>query len=663
MKCNMSYQFEDDSALEELLNQQLDRRKPTQPSSGAVDSCGMIKPAQRTRTDIVQTSHSISLRPQTAGLNKQPQFAEDPTPSPTGTLKNKLSSWLDAKDTEPLEADLPNPLQVRSLGDTHLINHLPRKSLITTTDDDQASIDRLLGITSVQLQGMSKQRLIQFIQNQILPTIENLNYSASKNSDMEVARLKGELEFERSKQQTMELRYSEQIKLAESMWIQLNKQLESKLVSNEQAMKQMSESNKILIEQLEEEHKQELNQLVLLHRTRRDEDREQFEITLKRREEFHRLEMESKLKVNYDIVKLDTIFAEWHKMIGSMFSNFELQLKSVDEYLDRQTIEINSSNQELAKKTKLLLEHFARFESQNNLIDDLAKNINSLLPCLASHQRENERLSIQSSAQLTELQERDARLADKESELDRLKDELTSVRDKLNKEKFEIGLDANRLAYKEERLNELMYSNEETERGLKKECRMVAARETRLAETRASLESKGAELKSQNYDLHLLRKRLQDEEEQLSKRELQLSNEWNLLREQQKQVERETDKLVRLRDRIKKELAQLRRLQNSLVCSICLDRLFKQSNLKPPTWNLDHSKFEGHLEQVSQWQNLMSANEISEKTTGTDIKETKTKFEFDSRLASDLVELSRQMHLDVRKLKYENKYVSLINRE
>lgn len=678
----MSYQFEDESALEELLNQQLDRRKhPPSASSGSAARGASTRSASIQRSSLSQSNVE---RPSTAttALNKQSTFDESPDAAikTTEPAKGRLASWLEAKSidngrSEPMNEAVGPPKmrldQVR--GSLNIMREPP----VSLADQNNFMEERL---TDEYLQEMSKQRLIQMILEQIVPSIKRIRQSINEESAIQVEKIKSELELERDKSKLLEIEHRKQVKLIESHWIELNKRLESQVESTTRDLDETIERHKSSINDLEAKHKEQITRLVESYENRLAEEKQQFEESQKRQDEFHRLELESKLKVNWDQVKLETIFQQWQKMIQSTIGELELQFKSVESLLDKQTIEINGSNTKLAERCKQVAEQYDKFELKGQQMNRLVGELSEILPRFSRIQIENEQLTKQSTKQLQELSTRNDDLRNKEAELDRLRRQLIDEREGLNKERFQLGLDTNKLVYKEERLDELLKGSRETETRLTEQAGRLASRESELEVKSSNLDMRHGQLRLQNYELHLMRKRLVAKEEELNKLGNELEAKKDLIGNQLIQVRSETEVLMKTRERAQKELSQLRRLQKSLICSLCLDRLFaSSSNLNrsnklklsaAPTYdNLPETMDKQAVVEADSYtlNDLTIRNEaaagnepfsklnVTGKGAGQGAQDSKAKFE------EELADISRQIKRDERQLEAENKYLELLS--
>lgn len=676
----MSYQFEDESALEELLNRQLDRRKH-QPSA----SSGSAARGASTRSASIQRgslSQSNVERPSTATttLNKQSTFDESPDTAirTSEPAKGRLASWLDAKSadngrSEPLDEAAGPP--TKRLEQARGSFNFTRERPVSLADQSNFMEEKL---TDELLQEMSKQRLIQMILEQIVPFIRRIRQSINEESAIQVERIKSELELERDKAKLLEIEHQKQVKLIEFHWIELNKRLESQIESTHRVLDETIERHNSSTNNQEAKHKEQITRLVESYENRLAEEKQQFEESLKRRDEFHRLELDSKLKINWDQVKLETIFQEWQKMIQSTIGDLELQFKSVESLLDKQTVEINGSNIKLAERCKQVVEEYEKFELKGQQMNRLVGELSEVLPRFSRIQIENEELTKQTAKQLQELTMRSSDLQNKEADLDRLRRQLADEREDLNKERFQFGLDTNKLVYKEERLDELLKGSRDTETRLAEQASRLASRESELEAKSSSLDMRHGQLRLHNYELHLMRKRLVVKEEELNKLENELESKKDLIGNQLIQVRSETEVLMKTRERAQKELSQLRRLQKSLICSLCLDRLFasnfnfsRSSKLKLSTTQACDNCPETMDKQAVVETGSYTLNDfaILNKTVAGDESSSKLGFrearqgaqDSKAKFEEELADIGGQIKRDERQLEAENKYLELLS--
>lgn len=556
----MSFQFEDDSALEELLNQQLDRRKQS---------------TSRERTQVLVSQRAIQApsdsRPST-GSNLVSGNIDERTTETTGNPGSRpLANWL---------RNRPDPIP-NNLEEDGSSKHtsLP----VDTNGAQNGAIEDLQvsDLSEAKLQSMSKQGLIQLIRSRIVPKIlKEPGKDKLTNLETELRRYKSELEVEKSKCSSLLANQSEQVQLIESKWILLNKQLEDRCTQAEQKLLQVNEHNKCLIENLRIEHKQDLDKMLEVHRLQLDELTQQYEHKLKRMDELHRMEMRSRLKVDGDLIKLETIFNDWQQMIQSTIRELDIQYKSVENLLNKQTIEINSTNENLVQKTQNVINYQAKFAVQNEQLDSLVNLMSKqILPQLEKSSSDNHDLMKEAQIRLSELNKRELEVKKRELEYNEINNELRSSLKETESEKFRLGLEANRLSYERDRLDERSKSLDLAERDLDDRRKVLVQEEQALASNRASLEARFNELKDQNYEVHLGRRKVLEKQDELEQFSARVKRKQRVLTEQVAALKADSKRLNELRDRIRRELDQLRRIQKSLVCSICNERLFAAKSI------------------------------------------------------------------------------------
>jgi hypothetical protein len=624
----MSYQFEDDSALEELLNQQLDRRVQ-QSSTSSKQTRNSNRPTGipiKTVQEVPGGEPSAmqsAFRPSTASslFSRQPIALEhgaadelasslplaDGNPPPKG---KSLSSWLQGRGsssaghkqrTDETRAPLePSPLlrkapdnshqrdqrPTRVDNDANIFQEVPREKIsqagVETGRDDGAiaatltDLDHLLSPSS--LQEMSKQRLIQVVQDEVVPRLNNLKGLADRESAREVERLKRELHLERNRLEVIEMRQEEQLKLERQKWQQINQQLESRLATGELQMSHLLESQKDHLNKLDEQYQKRLTKLTEMFEQRLNDEKTRFEEMLKSRDELHKLELEGRLNVNCDLMKLDTLQMEWRKTLEMTINQLSDHYKSVEALLEKQAIQVNGTNLDLVSKSQRLCDQYDNFDRCNQRLGQLTTEMGQIIPKMAEAQIKGESVLEGTEMKLAELNEKLNNLLRNEKLLEEKKMELLEMSNKLNEDKHKLALDSNRVSMKEERLNELLNQNSENELRLTNERKSLSELETQLHQKRLSLDERFADLKEQNYTLHLLRKRLTAQKEELLKAQLELAEERKSFKSNKTKIEDESRRLGTLRVRVQQELDQLRRLQTSLVCSLCMSRLFDGPN-------------------------------------------------------------------------------------
>lgn len=708
----MSYQFEDDSALEELLNQQLDRKKQEPLGRVSQRASTAIGKSQQQQQQADGSGHS--LRQSNVTLSRQANNIDtlDYDTKSTSNLVvqnvnksqavSKMSAWLNDKTgvkvTESTN-ELDNIDSMRksdmktTLNRAPLNQHLeqqqqvnlidPTFSLATITSQKE-EINRLLNesLQENKLQEMSKQRLIQLILQQICPNFERMMKLLDEQSSNEVDKLRNDLRLEKNRVLSLEIQLSQEIDLAQNRWLQLKKQMDSQIEVTERELTETINKQRDIIDKLEEEHKEQLMKISGAYKSRLNEEKESFEAALKRREDFHNLELESKLKVNFEFNKLETTFKHWQSMIQSTVNGFDGQFKTIESLLEKQTIEINGTNSELFKKTKLLCQSYDNFDKQNKELQILTQELSKIMPSFINFKQENESICKQTNDQLKQFIKRNDSIKEKELELERVKNEILSSKEKLNQDKYQLGIESCKLACKEEQLNGLVKRNKEIGFELDERKKKFYERETKLDSLQSNLELKTKQIKEQNYELHLARKNFTQKQEELIESQVEISSKRKMINDQLVEVRSEANKLANLRGKAQKELNQLKRLQKSLICSICLDRLFFNNNdvkKQPINSNKPLESIElNNNGSNNDWQtNIVLKQLLNNDKTNTCEKSTKTKSHLlessklktnnpfhqtnetsDSEL--DISKLNQQLELDAKQQEMENKYVAML---
>lgn len=595
----MSYQFEDDSALEELLNQQLDRRaKPTSASvlqaRARVPTAGPQLSAASDRAALSSYSRPLS-RQLSTGIATDKE--EDGPNKISAKTSGKLSAWLNPSESsttgnqaaktieespvsvspKALQPNVPTASNREDSIPTFSLER-PRTSQRLDVSKSSAQSDDFVINESLfdaeRLQEMSKQRLILHITDQIRPHLMQMSKTVEKTANRLTQDLNEELEKERAQVANIERSCAERLRLEEGKWSLLQKQLESRLESCEQELVSSNQRNQTHLSRLNEEFEASIKRLREGYETRLADERRQFDETIKRREELHRLELDSKLRINLDVNSLETMHKEWQSMVKTTISELDNQFKAVEDALGKQTSLVNGTNKDLADKTSTLSAHYDGFKRQADRMNGLVEHLTTLLPELDRFRSESDSLIKQSINQLSKLTQKDEQLYEREQQLNKQSDSLARVRESLNEERLQLAIESNRICLRQERLEELISSNEMLESKLITQNNDLNEKQTQLQAARASLDSEASQLREQNYDLHLLRKRLHNERDKLDAAQTSIEKERDNLRKQVVEVDENRRKVVDLRVRLRKELEQLTRLQRSLVCSLCLSRLF-----------------------------------------------------------------------------------------
>lgn len=597
----MSYQFEDDSALEELLNQQLDRRRQQQKTlAGRPLTGGSNSSSANNNTNNNNTSRVPQpIRPSTSRLNNsnndnvqsQPPTEKNPLPAAgasandqsTGPKASKLANWLAADNALAGSSSARQAPPIAStIEDENNLRPTTRKSSgslatkMTTLGRGSSKIDNSSALKWMQdedkLQEMSKQRLIQFILEEIQPNLKESMESSELELRQEIDRLAQELEEEKDRHRSRE---KQQIQLIESKWQQLNKQLETRLEFSDSELREARESQRLLVRELDEEFKRQMKQVSESYQSRLEEEKRSSEEALRRSQELHRLELESKLKVNIELDKLETTFGEWQRMVRLTVGELADQLKAIESLLEKQTLEINTTNVNLTKKSQQLSEQYARFETQTGQLDVLsAKLSEQILPQFSLAQKESQSAIDKMNSELGQLNKQMESIEKSKLGLEEQRRQLEVDKDELSKSRFEVALESSRLGFKEEKLDDLVGKNERTGAQLSEQTRAQQQKELKLERLESSLESKSTKLREQNYELHLIRKRLDSKEEDLARLESELAAKSARLEADGTKLSGHRRRLEELRNRIRRESGQLCRLEKSLICSLCFGRLF-----------------------------------------------------------------------------------------
>lgn len=559
--------------MDELLAQQLDRHKKQKPStsSGAPATAAALT-AQQARPSTTGISQPTRQAGQLAAAIQSSSTAAAPS-------RGRLASWLNRDEQQQQQqrtrAPSPEPDEANSRpfrggqGYAATMAMSEGEKLVPTAE---AELDALL--EEGKLQEMSKQRLVQLILQQIVPSLRDLRESRKKHSEAEFGRLQEELRAEQNRFELAELRHEQRLKLAEQKWAQLNRQLETRLEASEHELGQLMASQREHLEQLADQYQGDLRRLGENYEQRLRAEQARFDDQLRRHDELHRLELESKLNVNLDLSKLNTVQAEWRRALELTIGQLNDQFRSIESLLDKQAQQVNGTNSELAKRTGQLCEQYDKYDELAKRLAQLSGQLNELMPTFVSQQREGQCVLRAACDKLSEFSEASANLERRKQALDGLEMELNRRREELSGEGMQLKLDLNRLEFKEKRLDELIKSNKELEEGLNKQSQRQLEEEAHLRTKRVHLEAKADELREQNHGLHLLRRRLGLQKEEVIKAQLGLEEGRAKLKSQLERLEAESGELRALRVRAGCELDQLKRLQSSLVCSLCMGSLF-----------------------------------------------------------------------------------------
>lgn len=555
----MSYQFDDESALEELLNQQLDRSRQQANDSGRSTRplTGEIKP---------KTPSSIPQRP-SSGSN--------------AASRNRLADWLNSnQDEEERETEAKTSIPSKSVqfssgiepsgSSSRLAKRLESdKDKREKKTRDQDLLDQYGN--EAALQQMSKQRLVQVILEELVPSIQlQLNLSASMTeTELRLKQLEGELDRERTKAESLQREQEERLRLTEASWVQLNKQLNYRVELYEKELSDTIERNNSNMIKLHEEHRRQLESMSKNYEARLVEQKSQFDEESKRRQAIHELEMSSRLRVGGELSKLDSIFSCWHETIETTIKQLESQFKSVELLLDKQTVTIRSSNDAISERSQATGELGERLEAKAAEFDRISKLILNLIERLEpklSHFDQVDSLLQDVSDKLSQLTDQNRKLEARQVELAQREREFESF-------KFSTHLEAKQLEHQTNHLNEIIESNRIKTSHLNEREKQFDERNRELDSKSAQLDKRQMELQQDGEKLDSERRRLTNKERELSKWQDELAKERRFMRRQLKQVNHYSNRLSNIKLGVQKELNQLRRLQSSIVCSICLERL------------------------------------------------------------------------------------------
>lgn len=694
----MSYQFEDDSALEELLSKQLDRKKQEtsirtsqRVSSAATGRSQLQKEAQQRNNDTRSSSHSLRhpsllLDSQSNNVDKDDYAAKSMSSLGASVNKSqqplsKMAAWLSdvpkADSMEDQNSDDPKKSGPVAYSGLQQANETGDSKIM----DQKERIIKLLNdlIQENRLQQMSKQRLIQIILQQVCPSFQDLLKLLDEQSISEVDRLRDELKDEKNRVYSLKIQLAQEIDLAQNRWLQLKKQTDSHIELTERELSETISKQKDMINKLEDDYKEQLTKLTEGYKSKLKEEKESYEEILKRREEFHKLELESKLKVNFNLSRLETTFNQWQTMVQSTVDSFDGQFKTIENLLGKQVVEINGTNTTLFEKTRQLCESYENFNRQNHELETLTKRLSEILPSFVEFQKENESICKRTNDQLLQLLLRNDAIKERESELEKIKNEILINKEDLNRDKYQVGLDNCKLACKEERLKELLQRNEEIKYKLDERKRKQIEQEAKLETLQTNLESKTKQIKEQNYELHLARRDFVQKQEDLMRTQVDILEKRKIMNDQLNETRSEANKLSNLRGKARKELNQLERLQKSLICSICLDRLFyndkqhQQQQQRP----INFDRFPDNSIEGNNWQTSIALKQLlnnntfeqNQSTTRKEIRKAKPSstsrannpFQM-SELSSefDMSKINQQLELDAKHQGMEDKYIELL---
>lgn len=575
------------------MNQQLDNRRlqSRQASKAQRGDNSSLAPAPRPSTSqpnqLIKSSYETDRvsSEQLARLESQPEA--DVQPTSLGAPKSKLSSWLERGSVGGNKSASFRPSSSAVISSTSLSSrnrdrqtNLSSAPLVTDIrrnsnwqdDREDSSIEGLLSANS--LQEMSKQKLISLILEKLEPKLRHLQQESSKSSLNEVERLKNELQKERFHLEVFQLRHDEQLKLEEQKRLQQINQLEERVKFSEDELSKSFQIHRDHLKKLDEQYRENLTKLSENFDQKLLRERAHYEDQLSRREHLFKLELESKLKVDSNLEHLETFQDNWQLMLKETIGQLKEHLKSVQALLEVQTSQVNGTNKELAEKTTLLNENYAKFDACNQKISHLADEMGSTIPSIKSAQLATQELVDKSVGLLSELSSHLKEVEQRKQELDKRKADIDTENARQARERMELELRMGKLEMKEERVNELLEINKGSELRWQQKLNDQQEQEQQLHVRRSNLEAKTVELREQNLELHLMRKQLTGQREELMRSRLEFEQERKLNKGKILELKEETKRLATIRDQVEREMSQLRRVQKSLVCSLCLNRLF-----------------------------------------------------------------------------------------
>ena len=536
----MSYQFKDESALEDLLNKQLVGRRKAQLG-----------------------------RPSTASTAAAAVPFERPTSPQQQPPRGKLSSWLESGKQTASAAAQPAPPggegARRQATNQRSTSEQPADQQSPPDASDQLGAGRRNQLTNEEATFPSRrERKPQ--------AADDSRQSIGEDAPLKIERLESELQAERNQNHLTELKYTQLIELERQKWTQLNRQLGARLEISQKELSDTIRGQQENLTKLNDDFKKNYEILSVNFERKLAEERRQFEEETKKREQLHKLELESKLRVDCNLTKLDSIQKEWQLIVETTIKQLELHFRSLETLQDKQQFQLSSTNLDLIQKTKKLSEQHEKFDEQNKRTGQLVEQLFQLLTPekLSNLNEEAEKLVNQLGEQLNKFDLERKLVLDKQQQLELTREELS----KLNEQHLQLALEENRLKLREERLSELVESNKLAEsRLVEREARQLE-KESQLEAKRIGLESKGEELRKQNYQQHLQRVKLTKQRDKLDQVNLELIKREEQVDRQLVEFNERSRKLSSLRVHLERELDQLKRVQNSLVCSLCLERLF-----------------------------------------------------------------------------------------
>lgn len=695
----MTFQFEDDSALEELLNQQLNRNKRQLSSSDASNRLSnrlklidqpivknpLVKDPYDDIVDNIESlpdslnpnqnnnaqnstsggSKSLSswLYPKQQATRQSSASNQNTTTKPAANFDDDSNDDNDIPDNE-IDADSQNIKQknqrlTKQIDNQNTPMTIPftnrdsdnfgTTSIRTTNlNDEQNSKNSIYDkyINQETLQQMSKQALLRVILDEILPELkEKLNLGEINISlRKQLTDCQLELKNECLRRQSLQREQEERIRLAESSWIQLNKQLEYRLEFNQNELKEtIARYDKIMVK-FEEDRAKQVAFVTENYQNQLEELRQQNEAEIKRRQAIHEMELSSRFRVQGELKKLDSVFDCWQVTIESTIKQLETQFKSIESLLDKQTTTIRWNNEQLSDKNKETSESAEKIHQEVDKFNQLTKSIELLMSQISSNVNNlNDRDTILREANLSlqELRQKTAIFESKQAEI--------SAREQiLNQEKFELRLNLQKIDMDKARLVELKEAQDNNAKLINEREIKIDELEKELKKRQLVADYERIEMDQSREKLLLEQKSLKIKQQELNKWQLELGQERRLLRKQANKLDIETNRMSAIKISAQKELDQLHRLQKSLVCSICLDRLY-DIQAKP----LNGLGIETKTTQDHQYEQEYDAiHGITAKT--------KRYFSGKNSALDNLQYLKQKIERDKMDIAKENKFVKLL---
>lgn len=610
----MSYQFDDESALEELLNQQLDRSRQQASSNATIRSTRPLTAAGVTPNKDSSRVIGNVQRPSSSGEPSTLNRSSLINPSQS---KNKFGDWLNPNQNKPDQADdaeaenfsfplvqsrvvqfeqpigsvlsKENQTQVIKPNSVSSIQPIEDYKAEKSTFDKRSRepIEALItkyGNTE-ELQKMSKQRLVQLVLEELLPVLQDQVRSkvSLENAQSKLIQLESEIEKEKDKGESLKREQNERLKLAEASWIQINKQLSFRLELYEKELKDTIERYNGMLSRSDEEQRKHIESMVKSYEVRLEEQRELMEAELKRRQTIHELEMSSRLRISGELSKLDSIFNCWNETIESTINQFETQFKSIELLMDKQTSSIRGNNEALMLKNQEALERDEKLDAKAR---EFEKIFESMKESLKGIDDKSAKMSLLETL-MGQIDDKLQTVLELSSKLDSRQDELKIREKSLEEERFEIRVKTMQLEQEVKLNDNLKLTLEAQKEDLKNTERLLSDRDRELNMRQNELDKRITESIRNIANIEQREKYLNDKEHDLSRLHNELAKERRSIQRHSRQISFDIDRLSKVRADAQKELNQLRRLQKSIVCSICLDSLCKNGRFEGEEANLD----------------------------------------------------------------------------